>query len=133
VFIDAFRRVDEEERLVRFHQRFAPHEYLCAIVALELRVGALTAAAAAQLQDVVLAPFERRGRIFAPSYATWKSAAEVAARFPNDRTRAFYNDILIAASCREHGVSLVTRNVADFARIRRVMPFSFEDAEDVLY
>ena len=126
LFIDAFRNAAEEARLLAFHQRYAPNEYLSAIVALELRAGARAGPDAARLERHVLGPFERRGRVFAPSYATWKLAgAAVAALRGNTITRGFYNEILLAASCREHGVTLVTRNVADFQRIRRVLRFEF--------
>ena len=79
----------------------------------------------ARLERHVFAPYEQRGRVFAPGYSTWKAAGSVAARFRERLTRSFYSDILIAASCREHGVTLVTRNVGDFERIARVLPFAF--------
>jgi predicted nucleic acid-binding protein len=123
LFIDAFRGVDEEA-LADFHARFAPFEYLSAVVALELRAGTRTKPAAARLREHVLSPFERSGRVFAPGYPTWKQAGAALAAL-GDATRAFYNDVLIAASCREHGVTLVTRNVRDFERIRAVLPFDF--------
>ena len=93
-------------------------------MALELRAGARTRSAASKLQAHVLSPFERRGRVFAPGYATWKEAGAALAELGN-ATRAFYNDVLLAASCREHGVTLVTRNVRDFERIGTVLPFDF--------
>ena len=86
--------------------------------------GARTKPAASKLQAHVLSPFERRGRVFALSYPSWKQAG-VALAMLGDSARAFCNDILIAASCREHGVTLVTRNVRDFERIRGVLPFDF--------
>ena len=126
LFIDALRDPDSEARLLEFHERYAPAEYLSAIVALELRAGARSAADAASVERHLFAPFERRGRVFAPSYATWKAAgAAVAELRTAPLTRSFYNDILLAASCREHGVTLVTNNGADFQRIRRVLRFEF--------
>lgn len=41
---------------------------------------------------------------------------------------SFGNDILLALTCREHGVCLVTENVRDFERIRRVCAFEFTAA-----
>jgi predicted nucleic acid-binding protein len=38
-------------------------------------------------------------------------------------SRAFANDILISASCREVGATLVTRNHRDFERIQKVLAF----------
>lgn len=40
-------------------------------------------------------------------------------------SRAFANDVLIAASCREVGATLVTRNHRDFERVRKVIAFRF--------
>jgi len=37
--------------------------------------------------------------------------------------RSFVNDVLIAASCAEAGVTLVTDNARDFARIGAVLRF----------
>jgi predicted nucleic acid-binding protein len=39
--------------------------------------------------------------------------------------RGFAFDVLIAFSCREAGVVLVTRNTRDMERIRSVFPFEF--------
>ncbi|MEK7401098.1 MAG: type II toxin-antitoxin system VapC family toxin [Gemmatimonadota bacterium] len=36
--------------------------------------------------------------------------------------RSFWNDLLIATSCARGGVTLLTNNQADFARIRRTIP-----------
>lgn len=128
LFIDAFRVEAEEARLADFHHRFAPAEHLCAVVVLELRAGARSPAAAAKLERHVFRPFEHRGRIFAPSYGTWKEAGAALARLGGGAASGFYNDVLIAASCREHGVTLVTRNVRDFRRIQTVLPFDFVEA-----
>jgi hypothetical protein len=38
--------------------------------------------------------------------------------------RSFAFDVLLAYSCREHGVVLVTRNARDMQRIRRVFTFA---------
>ena len=127
LFIDGFRDIESEGRLVDFHSRFAAVEYLSAVVALELRAGARRDGDAHRLERRVLRPFERRGRVFAPSYVTWVEAGGALAQF-GEATRAFYNDVLLAASCREHGITLVTRNVRDFGRIGDVLPFDFVDA-----
>jgi predicted nucleic acid-binding protein len=125
LFIDAFRSDEELARLLEFHRRFAPWEYLSAVVALELRTGARSASAASRLQRHVLAAFENRGRVFAPGYAAWKVAGRALAELSQETTRAFCNDVLIAASCREHGITLITRNARDFERIREVLDFEF--------
>ena len=40
--------------------------------------------------------------------------------------KSFTNDVVLAVSCRERGVTLITANKRDFARIRRfVAGFNF--------
>jgi predicted nucleic acid-binding protein len=125
LIIDAVKNVDGEQRLRAFHRRYAPFEYLSAVVAHELCAGARAPAEAARVARYFV-PYERRGRVFAPSYETWKAAGAAArALRGSELTRSFSNDILLAASCREHGVTLVTKDSADFERIRRVLRFDF--------
>ncbi|HXT18986.1 MAG TPA: type II toxin-antitoxin system VapC family toxin [Gemmatimonadaceae bacterium] len=131
IFIRAFRDENANARLQAFHAANAPFEYMSAIVAQELRAGA-TPHHARELQRHVLEPFERPGRFFAPSYDTWKQAGEVLASLVAEKivdwrhvSRSFLNDVLLAASCREAGVVLMTDNVADFERIQNVLKFSF--------
>lgn len=132
VFIDAFREQTWNEQLQVFHAAFAPFEFLSAVVAQELRAGARATAAANALQRNVFDVFERRGRVFSPSYAAWKRAgqaiAELGARDGLDLRnlgKGFTNDALLAASCEESGVTLITRNVDDFQRLSGVIPFRF--------
>jgi predicted nucleic acid-binding protein len=131
IFIRAFRDCKANAELQLFHTAFAPFEYLSAVVVQELRAGTRGKDAAA-LQRALFDPFERRGRVLTPGYDAWKRTGEVMSvlaakegleirRVP----RSFVNDILLAVTCREAGVVLVTDNTADFERIRRVLPFEF--------
>jgi predicted nucleic acid-binding protein len=131
LFIDSFRDATANAALQRFHAAFAPFEYLSAVVALELRAGTRRAEEAA-LQRNVFEPFERRGRLVTPTYAAWKRAGEVVAVLAErdglelpPKSPAFLNDVLLAMSCRELGMILVTRNQRDFERIRSVAAFEF--------
>jgi len=124
VFIGAMRDADEAARLKDFHHRRVAIEYLSAVVAMELRAGARTPKAASDLQRFVFDPYETRGRLFAPSYAAFKAAGRVLATL-RDYSASIRADTLIAASCREMGITLVTNNARDFERIRAVMPFQF--------
>jgi predicted nucleic acid-binding protein len=76
-----------------------------------------------ELQQMVFAPFERRRRVFAPSAVAfvesgralaglaaaegWQTAAE---------SPSLLNDALIAVSCREQGITLITKDT-DFKRL----------------
>ena len=115
IFVDAFASPAGDAALNAFLQRAAPLTHLNAVVMQELRAGAGTEAQAAALQDVVFDVFERRRRVFGPSPDAFKECGRVlAALWRQDgvpfrqRPRSLVNDILLAASCREHGVVLVT-------------------------
>lgn len=132
LFIDAFRDPAENEALQRFHAAFGPFELLSAVVAHELRAGVQSPADGRQLDRYVLAPFVRRGRMVVPAFRTWIRAAEALAALAKreglkvaEYTRSFANDLLIAASCREVGATLVTRNDRDFTRIQTALSFRF--------
>ena len=132
LFIHGFRDADGAKALERFHAAFAPFEFLSAIVAQELRAGALTPAAALALDANVLAPFERRKRLVSPAYESWKLAGKVMSdlavrdgRPVASMSRSFVNDVLLAVTCREHGLVLVTNNARDFGAIRKRLVFEW--------
>ena len=63
-----------------------------------------------------------------PSFRAWQTSGDLLARLAQSEglnlggvTKAFGNDILLALSCREAGLTLVTRNTHDFTRIQRVV------------
>jgi predicted nucleic acid-binding protein len=131
LFIRAFRDPDANAALQTFHTVFAPFEYLTAVVVQELRAG-VTPKQAARLEKHVFTPFERRARVLTPSYGAWKQAGAVLAQLADAEelqlrtvSRGFVNDVLLAVTCREAGVTLVTENVRDFARIARGLKFEF--------
>ena len=129
LYIDALRTEEGRNALNEFQEAFAPFLHFSAVVAQELRAG-VRAAGASRLETGVFAPYERRGRLIAPSYAAWKETGRVLAKLvaPNawrSVTRSFVNDVMLAMSCREAGAVLVTGNAADFARIAKVRQFDF--------
>ena len=131
IYINAFRDPRERSELARFEFAYTPMLYLTSIVAHELRAGARTPTAAARLTKNILAPFKGRRRIVTPSYDDWRSAgavrANLAARGGTTVTASFLSDIMLAVTCRTHGFILITRNTADFAVIKGVLPqFQFE-------
>jgi predicted nucleic acid-binding protein len=132
LYVAANRDRDAAEALVTFYAANLPSTYLHATVAQELLVGGLNAAARRQVRDAYLRPFESRGRLIVPSYQAWIRSGELVAllvqRGDLSRggfTRSFLNDALLAASCREHGLTLVTANTRDFTRLRQVERFEF--------
>jgi predicted nucleic acid-binding protein len=132
LFIDALRHAPAKDDLQRFHTLFAPFEYLNAVVAQELLAGTRSIVDQRTVYRNLIDPFVRRARIVTPSYRAWQMSGEVLARLVRDEgltrsavSKAFANDVLLALSCREAGVTLVTANVKDFKRIARIARFSF--------
>jgi predicted nucleic acid-binding protein len=131
-YIDASREPASQAALAAFTAREAPRLYLSAVVAAELRAGARSSRDLRQLDEHVLAPFVRRGRVLTPSGAAWDALGLTLSQLRAKGTldlatvpRGFVFDVLIAFSCREAGVVLITRNTRDMERIRSVFRFEF--------
>lgn len=132
LFIQGFRSPEANASLQRFHQLFAPFEYLSAVVAQELRAGARTPDDRRRLERHVLSLYRRRGRLVTPSAQAWEDSGDILAELGRREgldlsrlSKAFGNDVLLALSCREAGVVLVTDNERDFERVARVVAFEF--------
>ncbi|HKY20335.1 MAG TPA: type II toxin-antitoxin system VapC family toxin [Vicinamibacterales bacterium] len=123
VFIDGFHNEQAQADLLAFLNRALPFTYLSAVVMQELAAGARTAEAVRNLRVGVFEPFERRGRVFAPSAGAFVDSGRVLARVAAkegrqviDEDPSLLNDALIAASCREQGITVITKD-SDFERI----------------
>lgn len=138
VYIGALRNADRLARLKRFLLRAGLRVRLSAVVALELRAGARTTAQESAVRDL-FASHVTRDRVLVPSVAAYAEAGRVlaalTARENIDFARAgsLVNDVLLAASCREADVRLVTENVRDFAAVHRhLRGFRFVAADEML-
>ena len=123
VFIDGFRTEQTQADIFRFLTRALPFTYLSAIVMQELAAGARTPQAAKALQHGIFEPFGRRQRVFSPSSSAFLESGLVIARLaaregwqPIGEKPSLVNDALIAVSCREAGVTLITKD-SDFTRL----------------
>jgi predicted nucleic acid-binding protein len=132
LYIDAARDRQKAHDLAEFVSAVLPYLHLHAIVVQELLAGAISKRWQREIEEGLLSPFERRGRVVVPSFRAWKRSGEIVAellrkgKLSRDGTRpSFLNDVLLAASCREAGVILLTRNKRDFARIAEVEPVRF--------
>ena len=108
LYIRAFRDPAANAELQRFHQVFAPFEFLSAVVAQELRAGARSTPARRLLERHVLDPFVRRDRVVTPSARAWHESGDLLADMAVDEgldvsrvSKAFGNDVLLALSCRK--------------------------------
>lgn len=123
IFIDGLRSEEAQDEVLAFLNRALPFTYLSAVVMQELAAGARNAETVRKLQKTVFEPFERRRRVFAPSAAAFVDSGRVLAsvavkegwQLLNDNP-SLLNDALIAASCREQGITLITKD-RDFERI----------------
>jgi predicted nucleic acid-binding protein len=129
LYISAIRDVPAGEALERFSSENLPSVYLHAVVVQELLAGAIDVQKERALQSTLINPFERRRRIVTPSYRAWRRVGEIIAHLLQQRIfmpgaipRSFTNDCLIATSCREAGVTLVTNNLRDFELIQTIEP-----------
>lgn len=130
LYIRADRDQAKADELIRFYSAFLPFTYLHATVAQELLAGAVDGKRARQIQESYITPFETRSRIVTPTYHAWKRSGEVIAALvqkkmvsPGGFKRSFLNDVLLAMSCREAGMTLITLNTKDFTLIRQVNRF----------
>jgi predicted nucleic acid-binding protein len=117
VLIDALNQPAHLEVLSDFLQWALPSTFLSAVVLFELEAGTQTPRQRTLLEQLV-GPFERRGRLFAPSAVAWRQAGQFVAQGVRAETSGGQNDLLLALSCREAGLTLITRD-RDFKRLAR--------------
>jgi predicted nucleic acid-binding protein len=132
VYIRSFNDTAFGEEFRRFHRDKLPELVLSVIVLTELLVGADSPDREKALRRGIVEPFSARNRIHVPPRQTWEMAAEVDRRIRALRgfeaslaQRSFFNDMLIAASARQLGATIVTHNLADFTLIQRVLNIRF--------
>ena len=132
LYVRAFRDERAAAELERFLSRHSPGCYLHSVVLHELLIGAGTPGRAAVIENDIAAPILRRGRVVTPSHRSWRHAGDAVARLAASTRldlhavpRSFVNDALIAASCGESGVTLVTENARDFQRLGSVLHFEY--------
>jgi predicted nucleic acid-binding protein len=132
VYIRAFRDATFGAELREFHRRMLPRLVLSAVVATELLVGAQRADRERAVRRALIDPFRARRRLITPGWQTWERVARIdhsLRKRPAQRSRleqrSFLHDMLIAATARELGATVITDNVADFALIARHLDFAF--------
>jgi len=126
VYIRAFTDLAFGHEFTAFHRTQLPRLVLSAVVASELLVGAATPDRERHLRRGLIEPFRARRRFHTPSWTTWERATAVDRRLRRRaalrtllQQRSFFHDLLIAASARELGATVVTLNTVHFALIAR--------------
>jgi predicted nucleic acid-binding protein len=108
---------------------FTPEIHLHSVVAMEVLAGATDPRLEEKTQDRFIRPLERRGRIFTPTHDSWKRAAAALTQLLREKKVSangikcsLINDLLIAASARDHGFVLITDNGQDFDLVKDILP-----------
>ena len=134
VYVSAMRSAKERAEFKTAFMPLVPATYLAAVVAYELYVNAQDRSTQRLVEEFV-APMERTGRVIAPTFSDWLSAAEIVSgieerdRSWKSKLPALVNDILIALCARRVGAHLFTRNGKDFRLIQRHLDFSWTVVE----
>jgi predicted nucleic acid-binding protein len=119
VYVHALRTPQRLALLKRFLLRVGTRVRMHAMVALELRAGARSGAHQ-EAVEALLAPYAERERLVVPTYEAYLHAGRVIAS-----VGAGTSDAIVAASCRESNVVLVTGD-ADYGSIqKRLRGFRF--------
>ena len=132
LYVEAARSHSFRAVLRAFLVRAGPHVLASTVVIHELLVGASTKAAQGAVERDVAAPFQRFLRCIGTDALVWREAALItraiaANKGHNERLKSasFRHDILIAASCRRVGATLITANRRDFTLIAEVRGLRF--------
>lgn len=111
------------------YEKDTPGVYFSSVVTQELLAGARSPAGKRHV-EILVAPFERTGRIVTPTHRQWKEAGDVLARVlrrrPDLKSKlpSLVNDCLLALSARAIGATLYTRNRDDFMLLSQIRHFS---------
>jgi predicted nucleic acid-binding protein len=129
LYIEAMRSPVGNARLSRLEE-ISPFLWVSAVVMHELITGGRDPTFARE--RALLSPWADRGRVITPSLAAWQgvggaiAALHVRRRIDARRvSKGFALDVLLAASCAEEEIILVTRNTRDFALIAEEIPLRF--------
>ena len=125
VYIRALRNADAIAELKAFRKRAGLRLVVAGVVAMELGAGCTSDEHEAAVNDL-LEPYVARGLVLELSYESCTHAGRVLAALGRREhidlaraPRSLTNDVLIAVSCRQAGVALITDNSRDFSAIQR--------------
>lgn len=124
VYLDADRDAALALRIAAWLAAQSDAIGVSSVVVGELLVGVASSSERTRLLRRVVETVDP-SNVLTPTHADWLAAGDALDRLGGDaatKGRSFWNDLLIAASCARTGATLLTRNVADFQRIRRAIP-----------
>ena len=83
LYVAADRDLASAEELERFVTAQLPFIHFHAVVAQELLAGVIDQKRERLVEETLIQPFERRGRILVPSFAAWKGAGRILSQLVN--------------------------------------------------
>jgi predicted nucleic acid-binding protein len=104
--------------------------WLSAVVVQELYAGA--SRRDSHVVDRLEHDFDRVGRVLTPNSNDWASAGKVLARlaakydYEHIRRSRLSNDALLATSAARRGITIITANARDFARLAQFRPLHWQ-------
>ena len=129
VYIPALRAGEEAISALKWRSPHTP-VWLSAVVLEEMYAGASERERRAV--ENLERDFAKLGRILVPNLRDWTRTgqvlAQMAAQYGYERIgqQRLTNDALIAMSAARQGITIVTANEHDFARLARFCPFRYE-------
>jgi len=135
LYIDFLQNGRFHTEIARIYAEYTPGVYFSSVVIEELLVGA-TSFLERRNVEALYSPFERAGRVIAPTHENWKETGTLLARVFRDQPSArsklphLVADCLIALSARAIGATVYTRNRRDFTLIQRFRRFSLVALEE---
>jgi predicted nucleic acid-binding protein len=134
LYVRAFRSVEAAAELEHFYTNFTPAIYLSSVVLHELLAGSNSPRKRRDIEEKIARPLNRVARLITPSHAAWEDAGILLSRMSlkekldlKRAPKSLVLDLLLASSCKEAGVILITENLKDFGRIRGYTSFEFTE------
>lgn len=134
IYITALRAGDDAVLTLRRFTSGAP-VWLSSVVLEELYAGVKPRDA--RIVERLERDFDKAGRILVPSLSDWtatgKLLARLAASFGYERIgqARLTNDALMAMSAARRGITVITANERDFARLAQLRPFQWRVMPDL--
>jgi predicted nucleic acid-binding protein len=139
VYIQALRDTERLRLLKRFLLQQGTRVRMASVVAMELRAGARTRAQQGAVNSL-LDSYVSRARVVVPSFEAFVQSGRVVAELSLKKAvsetamHRLFSDALLAASCREADVALVTANVREFALIKPLLKgFRFTETDSAIH
>ena len=119
VYLDAANEASFAAEFEAFQLATAPLAFSTVVLA-ELTLGVPRH----EMQERMLRSLTAGSQAQTPTGEDWLRAASALSQLGGElvtKSRSFWNDAILAAQCDRLGVTLITRNAADFRRLARIL------------